>query len=266
MDLLDEQATRDWAAGVLAEFGRVDGLVHLVGGWRGSESFTETDLADWDLLQDLLVRTLQHTSRAFHDGLRASDDARLVLVSTVQAQAPSATNAAYAAAKAAAEAWTLAVADSFQRAADAAAVILPIKALLTPAMREAKPRGEVRGYTDVAALAEAILDLWLTPATEAERTPTCGSPTDPRHRRCTTRRPAASPATTTPASTPRCSRRSPLANGGHQVAYGEDVYTARLQDLFRAALRQRRVGVPRLQRHRRERRRAAGDDRPLGAR
>ena len=35
VDLLDEQATRDWAAAVLAEFGRVDGLVHLVGGWRG---------------------------------------------------------------------------------------------------------------------------------------------------------------------------------------------------------------------------------------
>ena len=37
VDLLDEQATRDWAAAVLAEFGRVDGLVHLVGGWRGGE-------------------------------------------------------------------------------------------------------------------------------------------------------------------------------------------------------------------------------------
>ena len=49
----------------------------------------------------------------FHDALRGSDDARLAIVSTVQAQAPSATNAAYAAAKAAAETWTLAVADSF---------------------------------------------------------------------------------------------------------------------------------------------------------
>jgi len=165
VDLLDEQATRDWAAGVLAEFGRVDGLVHLVGGWRGGKSITESDLADWTLLQDLLVRTLQHTSRAFHDGLRASDDARLVLISTVQAQAPSATNASYAAAKAAAETWTLAVADSF-RGSNAAAVILPIKALLTPAMREAKPEAKFSGYTDVSALADTILDLWLTPATE----------------------------------------------------------------------------------------------------
>ncbi len=165
VDLLDEQATLDWAASVLAELGRVDGLVHLVGGWRGGASITESDLADWTLLQDLLVRTLQHTSRAFHDALRASDDARLVLISTVQAQAPSATNASYAAAKAAAEAWTLAVADSF-RGSNAAAVILPIKALLTPAMREAKPQAKFSGYTAVSTLADTIHDLWLTSATE----------------------------------------------------------------------------------------------------
>ena len=54
------------------------------------------------------------------------------------------------------------------------------------------------------------------------------------------------------------------ANGGHQVSYGEDVYTARLQEVFREHFGERRVGLPGLQRHRRERRRAAGDDRALG--
>ena len=37
-----------------------------------------------------------------------------------------------------------------------------------------------------------------------------------RSRRCTTRRPVGSPATTTPASTPRCSAAIVAANGGHQ--------------------------------------------------
>ena len=31
------------------------------------------------------------------------------------------------------------------------------------------------------------------------------------------------------------------ANGGHQISYGEDVYTARLQEVFAAALRRRRA-------------------------
>ncbi|MFC8034924.1 short-chain dehydrogenase, partial [Streptomyces griseoincarnatus] len=48
------------AARTEKEFGRVDGVVHLVGGWRGCSTFTETDLADWDTLHRLLVRTVQH--------------------------------------------------------------------------------------------------------------------------------------------------------------------------------------------------------------
>jgi NAD(P)-dependent dehydrogenase (short-subunit alcohol dehydrogenase family) len=163
IDLLDDDATRSWAAQVVSEHGHVDGLVHLVGGWRGGKGITESDLADWDVLNDLLVRTLLHTTRAFHDALRASPDARLAIISTEQVAEPSATNAAYAAAKAAAETWTLAVADSFS-GSGAAAVVLRIKGLLTPAMREKKPKAMFSGFTAVADLAQTVNDLWQTPA------------------------------------------------------------------------------------------------------
>jgi NADP-dependent 3-hydroxy acid dehydrogenase YdfG len=165
VDLVDEAATAAWAASVVSEFGRVDGLVHLVGGWRGGKGITETDLADWDWLSDLLVRTVQHTTRGFHDALRASPAGRFVLVSALEASRPTAKNASYAAAKAAAEAWTLAVADSF-RDSPAAATIVVVKALLTPAMREAKPDKTFNGYTDVADLADTIADLWDKPAAD----------------------------------------------------------------------------------------------------
>jgi len=165
VDLLDEEATREWAALVEREHGRVDGLVHLVGGWRGGVGIVDADLADWNWLQDNLIRTLQHTSRAFHDAIKAGTRGRLVLISSVQASAPTAANASYAAAKAAAEAWTLAVADSFRDSA-AAAVILQIKALLTPAMRAAKPEAAFDGFTPVDGLADTIHDLWLRPAAE----------------------------------------------------------------------------------------------------
>lgn len=165
VDLLDEPATRALAAGVASEHGGVDGLVHLVGGWRGGQGIVETDLADYEWLHDQLVRSLQHTSRAFHDALRASSRGRLVIISTTQVDSPDAKNASYAAAKAAAETWTRAVADSFS-GSPAAAVILPIKALLTPAMRERKPEAKFSGYTPVADLARTIHDLWLTPADE----------------------------------------------------------------------------------------------------
>jgi NADP-dependent 3-hydroxy acid dehydrogenase YdfG len=165
VDLLDEQATRHWATQVEEEHGRVDGLVHLVGGWRGGAGIVEADLADWEWLQDRLVRTLLHTSRAFHDPIKASPRGRLVLISTVDTLAPTANSALYAAAKAAAETWTLAVGDSFKDTA-AAAVVLQIRALLTPAMRAAKPHADFAGYTPVEELAATISHLWLSPATE----------------------------------------------------------------------------------------------------
>ncbi|MFG2331576.1 SDR family NAD(P)-dependent oxidoreductase [Streptomyces sp. NPDC048604] len=171
VDLLDLEATKEWAAKTEKEFGRVDGLVHLVGGWRGAPSFTETDIRDWDFLERLLIRTVQHTSLAFHDPLLRSDRGRYVLVSQSGAHKPVATNAAYNAGKAAAEAWTLAMADSFRKAGGdaephAAAAILVIKALVHDAMRAERPNAKFAGFTDVKELATAIAGLWDQPASE----------------------------------------------------------------------------------------------------
>ncbi|WP_274555306.1 SDR family oxidoreductase [Streptomyces spiramyceticus] len=171
VDLLDLEATRDWVDKTEKEFGRIDGMVHLVGGWRGAKSFTETDLADWDFLEKLLIRTVQHTSIAFHDALLRSDRGRFVLVSQSGAAKPTANNAAYNAGKAAAEAWTLALADSFRKVGGddgprAAAAILIVKALVHDAMRAERPNAKFAGFTDVKELAEAIAGVWDRPARE----------------------------------------------------------------------------------------------------
>jgi NADP-dependent 3-hydroxy acid dehydrogenase YdfG len=172
VDLLDLDATKEWAVKTEKEFGRIDGLVHLVGGWRGSASFAETNLADWVMLEKLLIRTVQHTSLAFHDGLLRSDRGRFVLVSAAGASKPTAGNAAYAASKAAAEAWTLALADAFRKAGGeegpkAAAAILVVKALVHDAMRAERPNAKFAGFTDVKELAEAVAGVWDRSAQEA---------------------------------------------------------------------------------------------------
>ncbi|MFG2372127.1 SDR family NAD(P)-dependent oxidoreductase [Streptomyces sp. NPDC048504] len=171
VDLLDPQATRDWAEHIEKDFGRVDGLVHLVGGWRGSASFADTDLADWDLLEKLLIRTVQHTSLAFYDGLERSDRGRYLLISAAGASKPTAGNAAYSASKAAAEAWTLAMADGYRKAGGedgptSAAAVMVVKALVHDAMRAERPNAKFAGFTDVKDLAEAIAGVWDKPATE----------------------------------------------------------------------------------------------------
>jgi NAD(P)-dependent dehydrogenase (short-subunit alcohol dehydrogenase family) len=173
VDLLDEAATRGWADAVLTAHGRVDGVAHLVGGWRGGNSFGDNTLADSDWLFALLLRTLQTVSLAFHDALVASPAARFVIISATAAQQPAPGSAAYSAAKAAAETWTFALAASFAREQTgqtgplrAAATALVVKALLTDAMRAEKPDAAFSGYTHVDDLAAAIVGLWAREATE----------------------------------------------------------------------------------------------------
>ena len=175
VDLLDEAATREWAAAVLAAYGRVDGVAHLVGGFRGGKSFEDNTLSDSDWLFSLLLRTLQTVSLSFHDALVASPSARFVVISATAAQKPSPGSASYSAAKAAAETWTFALAASFAAVqsggADdpqplrAAATALVVKALLTDAMRAEKPDASFTGYTHVDDLAAAIAALWERDAT-----------------------------------------------------------------------------------------------------
>lgn len=160
VDLLDESSTGKWLAGLRARFGRVDALAHLVGGWRGGTALADAPLEDYAWLHDLLVRTVQHSTRAFRDALAESPAGRFVLVSSTQAQAPSGTNAAYAAAKAAAEAWTLALADDFRKAgAGATANIVVVNAILTPQMRAENPDKEYASFTPSEAIADAIAFL-----------------------------------------------------------------------------------------------------------
>jgi NAD(P)-dependent dehydrogenase (short-subunit alcohol dehydrogenase family) len=155
VDLVDAGATRAWADGVAERHGRVDGLVHLVGGWRGGMPIEESPREDWKALSSLLVDTLQNTSQAFAPHLLASGRGRLVIVGAGQAQAPTHKNAAYAAAKAAAEAWTLALADRF-KGSGATANIVVVGSILTPEMRRETPDKDFSTFTPAEAIADAI--------------------------------------------------------------------------------------------------------------
>jgi NADP-dependent 3-hydroxy acid dehydrogenase YdfG len=134
-DLTDEAAVLELAGRVHAGPGRVDGVVHLVGGWRGGGGLAGQTDADFRFLERSLT-ALRHVSRAFDDDLRASDAARTAMVSSTAVARPLAGSANYAAVKAAGEAWLHAVAQGFAKAARdagqplrAAAVIFRVSAL-----------------------------------------------------------------------------------------------------------------------------------------
>ena len=182
--LADVRALRASVAGMA---GNVDGVIHLVGGWRGAKGITDQSDDDWDFLERNAVTTLRNVTRVFFDDLAASDTGRFAMVSSTAVSTPTAGGASYAAAKAAAEAWTLAVADGFRRAHAAtagagttvqekakqedpelrsAATIFVVKALVNAEMRAKSPERSFPGFTDVADLAAAAAGLFTTPAGE----------------------------------------------------------------------------------------------------
>lgn len=159
VDLLDPRGAERWADAVVRRFGGVDGLLHLVGGWRGGTALAEAPDEDWTFLHDLAIRTTQHTSRAFREHLAAAGPrGRFLLVSALQAQKPSGKNAAYATAKAAAEAWTLALADDL-KGTGATANVVVINALVTPEQRAAEPEKAFKTFQRVEDVAATLAFL-----------------------------------------------------------------------------------------------------------
>lgn len=164
----DVRQLRDAVTGA---FGGVDAVIHLVGGWRGATGIADQSDDDWDFLERGGMTTLRNVSRVFFDDMAASTSGRFAIVSSTALDKPAAPAASYVAVKAAAEAWTMAMADGFRRASEAgggqaAATVLVVKALVDDELRRAHPERKFPGATDVADLAAAVVNLLGTPATE----------------------------------------------------------------------------------------------------
>lgn len=157
VDLLDDDAVAELARDVCSER-PVDVVWHLVGGWRGGRPLAEQPLADWDLLHDLLVRTTVHVTRAFAGPLAASAHGRFAIVSAKAAQSPTSKNAAYASAKAAAEAVVLAMADDFS-GTSATANIVSVTAIVTAAMKASEPDKTWPGFVTAEDIADSLVYL-----------------------------------------------------------------------------------------------------------
>lgn len=157
VDLLDADAVGAFADEMSAA-GGVDAVWHLVGGWRGGQAIQQAPLEDWSWLHGLLVTTTVHMARSFADQLKESAHGRFAIISAQQAQAPTSKNAAYAASKAAAEATVLALADEFGGSSATANVVV-VPAILTPAMREAKPDKDWGSFVPAKHIADALVYL-----------------------------------------------------------------------------------------------------------
>ncbi len=109
-DLTDASAVFAAAQSVLARFGRVDILLHLVGGWTGGKTLVETPVADLESMLRQHLWTTFFLIQAFLPHLYDNGWGRIIAVSSPSAVQPPAKSGAYAIGKAAQETLLLALA------------------------------------------------------------------------------------------------------------------------------------------------------------
>lgn len=149
-DLTDQMQVWPLAMRVHGRVGDVDGIIHLVGGWRGGGGIPGQTEEDYRVLERSFS-ALRHISRALWDDLVASPAGRIAIVSSTAVERPLAGGANYAAVKAASEAWMQSLAHGLgKEGTTGAAVTFRVKSLAGLEER----------------LANEVVALWSADATE----------------------------------------------------------------------------------------------------
>jgi NAD(P)-dependent dehydrogenase (short-subunit alcohol dehydrogenase family) len=143
---------------VLARFGKLNVLVHTVGGFAGGQSAVDTDDATMQQMMDLNFNALFYLLRAAVPSLRSSGDGRLIAIGSRAAVDPGPGVGAYSASKAAMVSLMRTVAMENKDAGLRANVILP-GTIDTPANRKAMPKADFSNWVLPASIASLI--VWL---------------------------------------------------------------------------------------------------------
>lgn len=158
VDLTDLAAVETFRDGLVDAHGRVDAVIHLVGGWAGAQTVDRESIDQWNRLLPGIVTTVQTTSVAFREALMAAPQGRYCMVTSTAVQHPTAGAAAYSSLKAASEAWVRSLGSAFE-GSSARACILAVKALVDQAARDADPGKDYAGFTDTAELGAAVVSV-----------------------------------------------------------------------------------------------------------
>lgn len=157
-DLLDAQAVRQAASRVAAHFGRIDILLHLVGGWTGGKMLQEAPAEDLAFMLNQHVWTSFHTAQAFLPYLLQNGWGRVVMITSPFAANPVAKGGPYAIGKAGQEALALTLA---QEVKGSGVTVNLLQAKTIDAQREKvkTPSEKNAAWTTPEELAAAILYL-----------------------------------------------------------------------------------------------------------
>jgi NAD(P)-dependent dehydrogenase (short-subunit alcohol dehydrogenase family) len=135
LDLRDGKAVRSAAEAVSAKFGRVDALIHLVGGWVGGKTLPESSAEELESMLGQHVWTTFHLFQSFGPKLAANGWGRVMIVSASTVPIPPSKRGIYSAAKAAQENLVLTLAAELKQSG-VTANIIQVKAIDVDASRK----------------------------------------------------------------------------------------------------------------------------------
>lgn len=139
-------------------FGRIDALVNTVGGYRGGQPVHEMDLADWDFLFNVNVRTALFCCRSVIPQMLRQHYGKIVNVASRDGLIGSAGYSAYSASKSAVLRLTESMAAELKQSNINVNCILP-GTIDTPQNRKAVPNGDFSKWVEPGAIADVILFL-----------------------------------------------------------------------------------------------------------
>lgn len=138
-NLLDPSAVNELAAAVQTTFGHVDGVLHLVGGYKAGATVVDLDPDDIDSMLDQHMRTALYAAKAFVPLMLKNGWGRFIHISTPVAVAPNAKQAPYAIGKAAADTLMLVLAQEL-KGSGVTANAVQIRSIETAPPEPGKPR------------------------------------------------------------------------------------------------------------------------------
>ncbi len=158
IDLAEEAGAGQLIEAAIGRYGRIDVLVNTVGGFSGGRKVHEDELANWDAMFRINLRTTLNACRAVIPHFLERGEGRIVNVAARAATAGAPGLAAYCAAKGAVVRLTESLAAELKEHGISVNCVLP-GTIDTPQNRAAMPNADFSRWVPPHAIADVILFL-----------------------------------------------------------------------------------------------------------
>jgi NAD(P)-dependent dehydrogenase (short-subunit alcohol dehydrogenase family) len=158
VDLLDPSETKSAAEAVAAKFGRIDILLHLVGGWIGGKTILESPTDDLTFMLNQHIWASFHVTQSFVPHLVRNGWGRVVMITSPFAARPNAKGGPYAIGKSGQEALMLTLSQEL-KGTGVTANLLQARTIDAKGEKVSAPSPNNASWTTPEELAAGILYL-----------------------------------------------------------------------------------------------------------